>query len=152
QRASCRAHRERQGRAARKERNADSTGRGQGRPFHHDEHPKRSHHATMSTQHAPSATGFASFRTSGLSTPGRATIDAVQGRKIPDSRGNPTVEVDVILADGTLGRAAVPSGASTGAYEAVELRDGDKARYLGKGVTKAVKNVNEALAKLVVGR
>ncbi|HEY2158082.1 MAG TPA: phosphopyruvate hydratase, partial [Isosphaeraceae bacterium] len=81
-----------------------------------------------------------------------APIESIHGREILDSRGNPTVEVDVILADGTLGRAAVPSGASTGAYEAVELRDGDKKRYLGKGVTKAVANVNEALAKAVVGR
>ena len=81
-----------------------------------------------------------------------ASIAAVRGREILDSRGNPTVEVDVILADGTLGRAAVPSGASTGAYEAVELRDGDKKRYLGRGVTHAVRNVNEGLAKVVVGR
>ncbi len=81
-----------------------------------------------------------------------AAIAQVKGREILDSRGNPTVEVDVILADGTLGRAAVPSGASTGIYEAVELRDGDKKRYLGKGVTKAVANVNGALAKVVVGR
>jgi enolase len=81
-----------------------------------------------------------------------ARIAGVKGREILDSRGNPTVEVDVILADGTLGRAAVPSGASTGAYEAVELRDGDKTRYLGKGVTKAVANVNNALAKVVIGR
>jgi enolase len=81
-----------------------------------------------------------------------ATIAQVRGREILDSRGNPTVEVDVILADGTLGRAAVPSGASTGIHEAVELRDGDKKRYLGKGVTKAVANVNGALAKVAVGR
>ena len=81
-----------------------------------------------------------------------AAIAQVKGREILDSRGNPTVEVDVILADGTLGRAAVPSGASTGIYEAVELRDGDKKRYLGKGVSKAVANVNGALAKVVVGR
>ena len=81
-----------------------------------------------------------------------ARIAAVKGREILDSRGNPTVEVDVILADGTLGRAAVPSGASTGAYEAVELRDGDKKRYLGKGVTKAVANVNGPISKVVVGR
>jgi enolase len=81
-----------------------------------------------------------------------ATIAAVRGRQILDSRGNPTVEVDVVLADGTLGRAAVPSGASTGIYEAVELRDEDKSVYLGKGVTKAVANVNGALAKAVVGR
>jgi len=81
-----------------------------------------------------------------------ATIARVHGREILDSRGNPTVEVDVVLEDGTLGRAAVPSGASTGIHEAVELRDGDKNRYLGKGVTKAVANVNDALAKAVVGR
>nr|WP_206108035.1 phosphopyruvate hydratase [Paludisphaera soli] len=81
-----------------------------------------------------------------------AAIAQVKGREILDSRGNPTVEVDVVLADGTLGRAAVPSGASTGIYEAVELRDGDKKRYLGKGVQKAVANVNGALAKVVVGR
>ncbi len=86
-----------------------------------------------------------------MSTP-IAPIESIRGREILDSRGNPTVEVDVVLADGTLGRAAVPSGASTGAYEAVELRDGDKKRYLGKGVAKAVANVNEALAKAVVGR
>src|SRR4051812_22375988 len=84
--------------------------------------------------------------------PAHAPIAAVRGREILDSRGNPTVEVDVVLADGTLGRAAVPSGASTGAHEAVELRDGDKARYLGKGVTRAVANVNNALAKVAVGR
>ncbi len=70
----------------------------------------------------------------------------IGARQILDSRGNPTVEVDVILADGTLGRAAVPSGASTGAHEAVELRDGDKSVYMGKGVTKAVANVNEKIA------
>jgi enolase len=81
-----------------------------------------------------------------------ASIAHVRSREILDSRGNPTIEVDVILADGTLGRAAVPSGASTGAYEAVELRDGDPKRYLGKGVTKAVANVNGALAKVAVGR
>ena len=80
-----------------------------------------------------------------------APIAAVRGREILDSRGNPTVEVDVILADGTVGRAAVPSGASTGAHEAVELRDGDKKRFLGKGVTQAVGNVNGALAKAVIG-
>lgn len=78
-------------------------------------------------------------------------IASVKGREILDSRGNPTVEVDVVLADGTLGRAAVPSGASTGIYEAVELRDGDKGRYLGKGVRKAVGHVNKELAAVVVG-
>ncbi|MBQ5671591.1 MAG: phosphopyruvate hydratase, partial [Oscillospiraceae bacterium] len=65
----------------------------------------------------------------------------VMAREILDSRGNPTVEVEVTLDDGTVGRAAVPSGASTGVHEACELRDGDKARYLGKGVSKAVENV-----------
>src|SRR4051794_30860246 len=69
-------------------------------------------------------------------------ITSVDARQILDSRGNPTVEVDVVLEDGSLGRAAVPSGASTGAHEAVELRDGDKARYLGKGVQKPVHAVN----------
>jgi len=78
-------------------------------------------------------------------------IKSVKGRQILDSRGNPTVEVDVTLAGGVLGRAAVPSGASTGENEAVELRDGDKNVYLGKGVTKAVGHVNGELAKLVVG-
>ena len=79
-----------------------------------------------------------------------AIID-VHGREILDSRGNPTVEVDVLLEDGSFGRAAVPSGASTGAHEAVELRDGDKGRYLGKGVTKAVEAVNGELRDLLVG-
>ncbi len=79
------------------------------------------------------------------------TITDVKAREILDSRGNPTVEVDVELEDGTLGRAAIPSGASTGENEAVELRDGDKTRYLGKGVTKAVENVNAVLAEEVVG-
>lgn len=80
-----------------------------------------------------------------------AIITAVYAREILDSRGNPTVEVEVCLDDGALGRAAVPSGASTGVHEAVELRDGDKARYLGKGVTKAVENVNDIIAEAVVG-
>ena len=79
------------------------------------------------------------------------TIIDIRAREILDSRGNPTVEVDVILEDGTLGRAAVPSGASTGAYEAVEMRDGDKARYMGKGVQKAVAGVNGELADTLVG-
>ncbi len=78
-------------------------------------------------------------------------ISKVIGREILDSRGNPTVEVDVILESGALGRAAVPSGASTGEHEAVELRDGDKKRYLGKGVLKAVANVNTVLAPAVKG-
>src|SRR3984885_5195514 len=78
-------------------------------------------------------------------------IQAVRGREILDSRGNPTVEADVILEGGVRGRAAVPSGASTGEHEALELRDGDKSRYLGKGVRKAVANINEAIAGAVVG-
>ncbi|HAL56622.1 MAG TPA: hypothetical protein DCP63_09140, partial [Bacteroidetes bacterium] len=79
------------------------------------------------------------------------TITDVWAREILDSRGNPTVEVDVTLQDGTIARAAVPSGASTGENEAVELRDGDKARYLGKGVLKAVENVNNVLSEEVIG-
>jgi len=80
-----------------------------------------------------------------------ATIIDVYSREILDSRGNPTVEVDVLLEDGTLGRAAVPSGASTGAYEAVELRDDDPKRYHGKGVTRAVENVNNVLGPEIIG-
>ncbi len=79
-----------------------------------------------------------------------AIID-LHGREILDSRGNPTVEVDVLLEDGSFGRAAVPSGASTGAHEAVELRDGDKGRYLGKGVLKAVESVNGPLGDALLG-
>jgi enolase len=75
----------------------------------------------------------------------------VHARQILDSRGNPTVEVDVVTENGTLGRAAVPSGASTGQFEAVELRDNDKSKYMGKGVLNAVKNVNEKLAKELQG-
>jgi enolase len=78
-------------------------------------------------------------------------IDDVRARQIIDSRGNPTIEVDVTLDDGSLGRAAVPSGASTGIYEAVELRDGDKTKYLGKGVLKAVANVNDQIGPELVG-
>ena len=78
-------------------------------------------------------------------------IARVQGREILDSRGNPTVEADVVLLGGTIGRAAVPSGASTGEHEAMELRDGDKSRYLGKGVLKAVANVNGEIARAVTG-
>ena len=79
-------------------------------------------------------------------------ITNVHGREILDSRGNPTVEVDVILADGSLGRAAVPSGASTGEREALELRDGDKTRYAGKGVRTAVKNINNEIGRAITGR
>ncbi|MEX1137936.1 MAG: phosphopyruvate hydratase [Bacteroidota bacterium] len=81
----------------------------------------------------------------------KTTINDVWAREILDSRGNPTLEAEVTLEDGTVGRAAVPSGASTGENEAVELRDGDKARYSGKGVTKAVANVNDVLSEEVVG-
>ena len=80
-----------------------------------------------------------------------ATIIDVFGREILDSRGNPTVEVEVILDDGAMGRAAVPSGASTGAFEAVELRDGDSERYMGKGTLKAVSHVNEEIADALIG-
>jgi len=80
-----------------------------------------------------------------------STIIDIHAREILDSRGNPTVEVDVILEDGTMGRAAVPSGASTGAYEAVERRDGDKARYMGKGVLEACAAVNGEIAEALVG-
>ena len=79
-------------------------------------------------------------------------ICKVVGREILDSRGNPTVEVDVWLNDGAMGRAAVPSGASTGFHEAVELRDGDEARYGGKGVTKAVENVNCVIGPELIGQ
>ena len=78
-------------------------------------------------------------------------IIKIVGREILDSRGNPTVEADVLLVDGSLGRAAVPSGASTGEHEAMELRDGDKKRYLGKGCLKAVLNINKKIAPAVVG-
>ena len=79
------------------------------------------------------------------------TIESVYGREILDSRGNPTIEVEVVLLDGSWGRAAVPSGASTGVHEALELRDGDKNRYRGKGVTRAVENVNTLIAERLVG-
>jgi enolase len=80
-----------------------------------------------------------------------AQIDLITGREILDSRGNPTVEADVVLRDGSSGRAAVPSGASTGEHEAVELRDGDKRRYLGKGVLQAVENINTVIARELGG-
>src|SRR5690349_18718617 len=79
-----------------------------------------------------------------------AIVDIV-GREILDSRGNPTVECDVLLESGTMGRAAVPSGASTGSREAIELRDGDKRRYLGKGVLKAVEHINTEISESVLG-
>src|SRR3954464_15324527 len=80
-----------------------------------------------------------------------AAIDAVNAREILDSRGNPTVEVEVLLDDGTVSRAAVPSGASTGAFEAYELRDGDAERYLGKGVQKAVDAVIDEIGPAIEG-
>ena len=79
-----------------------------------------------------------------------AIVDII-GREILDSRGNPTVECDVLLESGVMGRAAVPSGASTGPREAVELRDGEAGRYLGKGVLKAVENINTEIAEAVMG-
>src|SRR5438045_763703 len=81
-----------------------------------------------------------------------STISDIRAREIIDSRGNPTVEVDVMLESGAMGRAAVPSGASTGEREALELRDGDKGRYLGKGTTKAVAHVNGEIAKALAGK
>lgn len=78
-------------------------------------------------------------------------IESIEGQEVLDSRGNPTVEVEVVLGDGSWGRAAVPSGASTGIHEALEMRDGDKARYLGKGTLKAVENVNTLIADALVG-
>src|SRR5436309_8728710 len=78
-------------------------------------------------------------------------IQFIHARQILDSRGNPTVEVDVMLEDGTLGRAAVPSGASTGEHEAVELRDEDKKKWLGKGVSKAAENINAKIAPELIG-
>ena len=78
-------------------------------------------------------------------------IEKVIGREILDSRGNPTVEAEVMLADGTIGRGMAPSGASTGEFEALELRDGDKSRYLGKGVTKAVDNINTVINDTLTG-
>lgn len=78
-------------------------------------------------------------------------IEYIEAREILDSRGNPTVEVDVVLEDGSMGRASVPSGASTGEHEAIELRDGDTSRFMGKGVTKAVENVNNVISAEIVG-
>ena len=78
-------------------------------------------------------------------------IEKVVGREILDSRGNPTVEAEITLVDGTVARGTAPSGASTGEFEALELRDGDKERYLGKGVLKAVENVNKIIAKELEG-
>jgi enolase len=95
---------------------------------------------------------MASHNISGSKKSSAIKIKTVLAREIIDSRGNPTVEVDVVLSDGSLGRAAVPSGASTGTHEAVELRDGDKKRYGGKGVVKAVANVNGSIAKAIKGK
>ena len=81
----------------------------------------------------------------------QSRVERIQAREILDSRGNPTVEVDVLTSEGQLGRAAVPSGASTGAREALELRDGDQTRYFGKGVRKAVDFVNGEIGKAIVG-
>lgn len=78
-------------------------------------------------------------------------IEKVIGREILDSRGNPTVEAEITLADGTVARGTAPSGASTGEFEALELRDGDKSRYGGKGVQKAVENINTVIARAITG-
>jgi len=80
-----------------------------------------------------------------------SVIEEVYARQILDSRGNPTIEVDVITSDGSTGRAAVPSGASTGIHEAIELRDGDSSQYMGKGVTRAIGHVNDLIAEALVG-
>src|SRR5512137_1666728 len=80
-----------------------------------------------------------------------SNIESVHAREILDSRGNPTVEVEVVLDDGAFGRAAVPSGASTGVHEALELRDGNKSRYGGKGTLKAVEHVNNEIAEAIIG-
>ncbi|CAG0943799.1 partial Enolase, partial [Anaerolineae bacterium] len=79
------------------------------------------------------------------------TIESISALEVLDSRGNPTVEVEAVLMDGAFGRAIVPSGASTGEHEALEMRDGDKKRYLGKGVSKAVANVNGVIAEALFG-
>ncbi|MDX1958083.1 MAG: phosphopyruvate hydratase [Leptospiraceae bacterium] len=100
-------------------------------------------------KHKPDCT---EFKCKGIITLRESIIQSIKAREILDSRGNPTVEVDVTLLGGAFGRAAVPSGASTGEYEAVELRDNDKKRYLGKGVQNAVKNVNDRLTKLLIGK
>lgn len=82
---------------------------------------------------------------------GAEAVRSIRARQIVDSRGNPTVEVDLVAGDGSLHRSAVPSGASTGIYEALELRDGDKSVYGGKGVLSAVRNINEVIAPKLVG-
>jgi enolase len=105
----------------------------------------------VQTPFTPSATIFTSNFAEEMRYSMSANISKVHARQILDSRGNPTVEADVILEGGILGRAAVPSGASTGEHEALELRDGDKSKYLGKGVLKAVANVNAEIAKAVIG-
>ena len=78
-------------------------------------------------------------------------IETIKALEVLDSRGNPTVQVEVLLANGYLGKAIIPSGASTGSFEAAELRDNDKSRYLGKGVQKAVENVNKKISKKIIG-
>src|SRR6185295_12013054 len=103
---------------------------------------------SLASQQAPGPKGRALFISSEHSMTGIADI---HGREILDSRGNPTVEVDVVLEDGALGRAAVPSGASTGAHEANEKRDGEPDRYLGKGVRDAVEAVNGEIANAILG-
>src|SRR5690349_4974835 len=118
----------------------DPRGAAAQKPLTHGERPSR-------VRAAPHDPFFLTLRRARAMT----EIINVSAREILDSRGNPTVEVEVAVASGDVGRAAVPSGASTGEHEAVELRDGDKSRYLGKGVRKAVANVVDVLAPAVVG-
>jgi enolase len=94
---------------------------------------------------------LATASTPAKAAPGAEAVRSIRARQIVDSRGNPTVEVDLVSGDGRLHRSAVPSGASTGIYEALELRDGDKAVYGGKGVLQAVRNINDVIAPKLVG-
>src|SRR5690606_33731906 len=110
----------------------------------------RSASAVASPNPRPDASGYPTPELEQPTTD-MTTITKVHAREILDSRGNPTLEAEVTLSSGHVGRAAVPSGASTGSKEAVELRDGDKSRYLGKGVRKAVANVNTTIAEAVKG-
>src|SRR6185503_2376837 len=152
------------GRAARTHPGAGARGRGRGhrRPVHGNTSRSRQGAVRRTERLAAGSHGKSAVDAQGVG-PGRKTttirgksvmsrIVDIVGREVIDSRGNPTVEADVILDSGVMGRAAVPSGASTGTREAVELRDGDKKRYLGKGVKKAVANVNTVLKQGLIGR
>src|SRR5215471_13115400 len=120
--------------------------------------PPTTSHESQTTAHVSCVTGSLTALLQSLVRfhPGATTvmstkITRVHARQVLDSRGNPTVEADVLLESGAFGRAAVPSGASTGEHEALELRDGDKSKYLGKGVLKAVSNTNSEIARAVTG-